>query len=153
MNNLYDKAYIFGTIFTLSNKLQTLGDQMDPNLTVKQWLFLAGIIKCEGQSPTLSELAEKIGSSRQNIKKMSVILEKRGFITLNKDEHDARILRITLTNYSKQYLKGREQVENDFVEQVFEGFESHELTSLAGAFRKLEKNINRRMQNNEGKEA
>ena len=33
MNELKQKAYIFATIFTLSNRLQTLGDEFDENFT------------------------------------------------------------------------------------------------------------------------
>jgi len=67
MNYLEKKAYIFGSIFALSNKLQTLGDKFDRGLTVKQWLLLISIFKCESDSPTISEVAALIGNSRQNI--------------------------------------------------------------------------------------
>lgn len=147
MNHLQDKAYIFGTIFVLSNELQILGDQVDKKLTVKQWLFLAGITKCESKAPTLSELAARIGSSRQNVKKMAVILEKQGFIVMNKDEKDARMLRVSMTDFCQEYLEQREQAEMIFLEELFEGFEPWELSSLSGAICKLEKNINRRIKN------
>jgi DNA-binding MarR family transcriptional regulator len=153
MSDLQDKAYVFGTIFTLSNKLQILGDQLDTKLTVKQWLFLAGISKCESQAPTLSELAVRIGSSRQNVKKMAVILEKQGFIVMNRDGKDARMLRVSMTDFCKEYLGQREQVELIFIEEMFEGFEPQELEALSGAIRKIEKNINTKMQNNAEKES
>lgn len=152
MNNLQDKAYIFGTIFILSNKLQVLGDKMDSKLTVKQWLFLVGITKCESISPTLSEIAVLIGSSRQNVKKMAVILEKQGFIMMSKDERDARMLRVSLTDYCKEYLKQREKMELEFIEEVFCGFEPNELSALSEAMRKLEKNVNSKVKNDEKKE-
>lgn len=153
MNDLQDKAYIFGSIFTLSNKLQVLGDKMDPKLTVKQWLFLAGITKCESASPTLSEIAALIGSSRQNVKKMAVILEKQGFIAMSKDERDARMLRVSMTDCCKEYLKQREKSELEFIEEVFCGFEPHELSALSGAIRKLEKNVNGKVKSDEEKES
>ena len=148
MNNLQDKAYIFGSFFVLSNKLQILGDQMDKKLTVKQWLFLAGITKCESNAPTLSELAARIGSSRQNVKKMAVILEKQGFIVMNRDDKDARMIRVSMTDFCKEYLGKREQIELFFIKEVFEGFEPRELAALSGAIHKLERNINRKMQIN-----
>lgn len=147
MDNLQEKAYVFGSIFILANKLQILGDQVDKNLTVKQWLFLAGITKCENEAPTLSELGARIGSSRQNVKKMAVILEKQGLIVMNRDARDARMLRVSLTDFCKEYLGRREQAELAFMEEVFEGLSPQELASLSGAIRKLEKNINRGMQN------
>ena len=66
MNELKKKAYIFGTIFTLSNKLQVLGDEFDENITTKQWLFIVGVSKFQ-DPPTISEVANFIGYSRQNV--------------------------------------------------------------------------------------
>jgi DNA-binding MarR family transcriptional regulator len=153
MNPLGDKAYVFGTIFTLSNKLQLLGDKLDERLTAKQWLFLAGISNVENGAPTLSELAQHIGSSRQNVKKMALILEKQGFIVLHKDAYDARMLRVSLTDSCRAYLKQRDKIELEFMEEVFCGFTPEELSSLSGAIRKLEKNVNGKVRNDEEKEA
>jgi DNA-binding MarR family transcriptional regulator len=153
MNNLEDKAYIFGTIFTLSNKLQILGDKLDAQLTLKQWLFLAGVLKCENEAPTLSAISARIGSSRQNVKKMALILEKQGFILMNKDDRDARMLRVSLTDSCIEYLKQREKTELEFIEEVFYGFEPQELSALSSAIKKLEKNVNSKVRNDEEKEA
>jgi DNA-binding MarR family transcriptional regulator len=153
MNNLEDKAYIFGTIFTLSNKLQILGDKLDAQLTLKQWLFLAGVLKCENEAPTLSAISARIGSSRQNVKKMALILEKQGFILMNKDDRDARMLRVSLTDSCIEYLKQREKTELEFIEEVFYGFEPQELSALSAAIKKLEKNVNSKVRNDEEKEA
>ncbi|MDF2567766.1 MAG: MarR family transcriptional regulator [Oscillospiraceae bacterium] len=141
MNNLGEKAYIFGSIFTLSNKLQSLGDKLDNNLTVKQWLLLAGIFKCENDAPTITEVSSLIGNSRQNIKKMVLILEKEGFVTLQKDLNDARILRIGLTEKCLHYLKRREKKELQFLEQLFEGFDPNSVRSLSDGISKLDQNI------------
>ncbi len=141
MNHLNHKTYIFGTIFTLSNKLQMLGDRMDSQLTVKQWLFLAGVLECRSGNPTLSEIAAYIGSSRQNIKKMALLLEKQGFILMNKDEGDARMLRVSLTDSCKEHLRQREEMERQFIEEVFLGFGTEELAAFSGSVKRLGKNI------------
>jgi DNA-binding MarR family transcriptional regulator len=143
MRDLEEKAYIFGNIFALSNKLQLIGDRVDEKLTVKQWLFLAGVLKCEEGAPTLSEIAARIGSSRQNVKKMAAILEKQGFVLMEKDARDARMLRISLTDACKAHLKQREKVELRFIEDLFCGFEAHELSLLSEAIEKLEINVRR----------
>jgi len=68
METLKKKGYIFASIFTLSNRLQVIGDKFDKDLTVKQWLLLAGILNSGKKAPTLTEVAAIIGSSRQNVK-------------------------------------------------------------------------------------
>lgn len=141
MKDLDKKAYIFGMIFMLSNRLQIAGDKMDPHLTVKQWFFLAGVLKCESDAPTLSEIASQIGSSRQNVKKIASILERQGFVLMEKDKSDARALRIKPTSSCMEHLKKRDGKEIQFLEQLFQGFESKELSLLSEAIGQLEKNL------------
>jgi len=141
MGDLQKKAFIFGSIFTLSNKLQVLGDKFDKSLTIKQWILLAGVFKSESEAPTITEIAKLIGSSRQNVKKMAVILEKSGFVSFEKDQTDARILRICLTEKCKEYLKQREKREEEFLESLFEGFSINEINALACGISKLERNL------------
>lgn len=141
MNSMEEKAYIFGSIFTLSNRLQVLGDKFDENLTIKQWLLLVGIFKSESSSPTISEVAHIIGNSRQNVKKMALILDKEGFLELSKDKNDGRILRIGLTNQCLTYFKQREKKENEFIDQLFHKFDSNEVYAIKNAIMKLDKNI------------
>jgi DNA-binding MarR family transcriptional regulator len=154
MNDVKDKAYIFGSIFTLSNKLQVLGDKFDRNLTIKQWLLLAGIYKSRNEMPTISEVAGIIGNSRQNVKKMVLILEKEGFVTIENDSNDARVQKIRLTKKCLDYLLQREKRELEFLEQLFEGYQSIELKDLVNGISKLEKNIAKmaRLNSNEEKE-
>ncbi|MDX9871067.1 MAG: MarR family transcriptional regulator [Clostridia bacterium] len=141
MNDLKEKAYIFGMIFMLSNKLQILGDKTDPLLTVKQWLLLAGVLRCESNAPTLSEIAAQIGSSRQNVKKTASILARAGYVLMNKDADDARVLRISLTNTCLEHLKKRDKMEQRFLEKLFAGFAPEELSLLSQAIQKLEENL------------
>lgn len=138
-----DKAYVFGTIFTLSNKLQIAGDRLDPQLSVKQWLFLAGVLRCESDMPTLSEVAARIGSSRQNVKKTALILERQGFVSIRKDEADARMMRIHLTEACRVHLMQREDMEKRFIEELFEGVGEQDILALRAALQKLEKNVKR----------
>lgn len=145
MRNMREKAFIFGTIFIVSNRLQLLGDQMDPRLTVKQWLFLAGITQCVSDAPTLSELAARIGSSRQNVKKMAVLLESRGFVAIERDDRDARVLRLVLTDACKQHFKRREGVEDAFIEDVLGGLTPDDLTAMCRGLGVIEANILRAM--------
>lgn len=140
MNGMVEKTYIFATIFALSNKLQLLGDRIDGKLTVKQWLFLAGVLKCESDTPSLSEIAARIGSSRQNVKKMAAILEKQRFVVMEKDARDARVVRVKLTDACMAHLKQRENAELQFIKALFTGFQAKELSLLSGGIKRLEKN-------------
>lgn len=136
-----DKAYIFGSIFTLSNRLQVLGDKFDRNLTIKQWLLLVAISQSERDAPKISEVANLMGNSRQNVKKMALILERDGFLTIQKDLQDARILRIRLTKKCEDYFKQREERELGFLEKLYDGFDGELIRGFANGISKLEENI------------
>ncbi len=141
MNWIDEKAHIFGGVFILANRLQTLGDKFDENLTTKQWLLLVGILKNESDAPAISEVANFIGNSRQNVKKMAIILEKKGFITLEKDLVDARILRVRATDKCKIYLKQRESRELEFFGKLYGGFDKNMIQSLNNGITRLLENI------------
>ena len=65
-----NRKFIFASLFLLANKLQTVGDRWDETITFKQWLLLIMIIQFKGSYPTLTETAELIGTSRQNMKQL-----------------------------------------------------------------------------------
>lgn len=141
MNKLDKEAYILGNIFTLANKIQILGDKLDKNISTKQWLLIAVISKCKHPSPTLGEIADIIGNSRQNIKKMAVILQERGFVSLTKDINDARMVRITLTSKCITYFQGRDEKEMQFMDRLFNKFDETLTDGLYQGFVKLAENI------------
>ncbi len=148
MSALKEKAYIFGTIFTLSNKLQVLGDGFDKNITTKQWLFIIGVSTFK-EPPMISELANFIGYSRQNAKRIAAALQKSGYIAISKDENDARALRIELTPKCKDYFEKRDKQEIDFLEKIFAGFDSELIHGLYRGLARLELNIKEIMKTGE----
>lgn len=141
MSELEQKAYIFGTIFTLSNRLQVLGDEFDKNITTKQWLFLVGVSRFK-EPPTISEVANFIGYSRQNAKRIASALHETGYVTISKDRNDARALRIKLNPKCTEYFKKRDKREIEFLERLFTGFDTELTDGVYRGLIRLEQNIN-----------
>lgn len=135
------KAYIFGSIFILANKLQNLGDKTFQNITTKQWLLIAALYKAPSDQATLTSLAKTIGSSRQNVKQLALNLEREGLIELKNNSKDARSLLVVPTTYCDEIFKSREEKENEFVENVFKDFKENEIVNLFDAMSKLTVNI------------
>lgn len=135
------QAYIYGGIFALSNNLQLLGDKFDSNISTKQWFLIAVITSFKNDAPTISMTAERIGSSRQNVKKMAAILEKKGFLIIIKDKEDGRILRLKLTKYCIDYFKQRHEREEKYMENLFADFDEELLAGLYRGMKQIEKNI------------
>jgi DNA-binding MarR family transcriptional regulator len=94
------RAEIFGSIFVVVQHLTRRADAelAALDLTTRQWLLLAVLTKSfAGRSPSLSEAAEKYGSSRQNVKQIALGLQARGFVRLVPDRGDGRTTRIEPT--------------------------------------------------------
>jgi DNA-binding MarR family transcriptional regulator len=141
MDELAQKAFIFASIFTVSNKLQTLGDKLDPQITIKQWLLLAAIANSTVEAPSLSEISALIGTSRQNVKKMALLLEKQGFVNIRRDANDARVLRVTQTAKCVEHFKSRYKMELEFLEKLFRDVDADLLSRLYHGLIKLSNNI------------
>ena len=141
MEKIEKEAYILGAIFTFANRLQFLGDKLYENISMKQWLLIAVISKCKSYPPSISEIAEIIGSSRQNVKKMALILQERGFVSLDKDSNDARVIRITLTPKCLTYFQEKEEKELQFMSSLFDNFDETHTNGLYEGLAKLAENI------------
>lgn len=134
--------YVFGEIFLIANKLQTIGDTFLDELTTKQWFLLVVIGEFfKEYVPSVSEVAEKMGTSRQNVKQIALKLEKKGFIEINKDEKDNRILRIKNTPKCIEYWQSRYKKDQQFIEWIFADMEAEEIFQILNSLEKFYKNI------------
>ena len=93
------------------------------------------------EPPTLSELALEMGTSHQNAKQIAIKLEKKGFLVVNKDIKDKRVLRLTPTNKIREYVKLREDKDHFFIEKFFNVLTKEEVKSIYESFTKLLDNI------------
>ncbi|GAA0125123.1 MarR family transcriptional regulator [Clostridium sp. ATCC 25772] len=135
------KAYIFGAIFLFSNKLQNAGDKLFDEISMKQWLLLISIGQSKIKNPTLTQVSEIMGYSRQNVKKLALHLEHNNFVKLEKDSEDNRAIRICLTKKCFNYFKGRENIEEEFIENLYKNITDDEIDSMFSIMKKLEDNI------------
>jgi MarR family transcriptional regulator, transcriptional regulator for hemolysin len=139
MEILEKQKYIFGSIFIIANKLQVIGDQYMTRvgMTTKQWLLTAVISQFGESHPKLSDVADLIGSSRQNVKQLALKLEEKGFLNIEHDNQDARILRLKLTKKSHEFWEKREHADNQFIKDLFEDFSSEEIDMISKGFNKM----------------
>jgi DNA-binding MarR family transcriptional regulator len=94
------RADLFGKVFVLVQHLTRRTDAaLEPiGLTSRQWLLLAVLSRgFPGRAPSLTEAAERYGSSRQNVKQLALGLAGLGYLRLVPDPLDARTTRLELT--------------------------------------------------------
>ena len=135
---------IFANIFILQNKLQTIFDKGNTNITLKQFMLLT-MIKQSGQKLTFTKLGQLLGCSRQNIKKLAALLEQKGFITITQNPNDTRAATITPTSIMKDYFIEIEDYHKQILTLLFEDYTDEEikrffqtLTKLHGGIEKTE---------------
>lgn len=137
-----DKEHlIFGLLFLLSNKLQTIGDSFFKEITTKQWFITLVLKIMSDNEPTLNELSEAAGTSRQNVKQIILKLEKKGFVDLKKDENDARKFRIKLTPRCEKFFCSTSEQSKEFMSRLFNQLEPQEMETTVGTLIKLMKNL------------
>lgn len=134
---LEKEKFIFGCIFLFANKLQTIGDRFDKDITMKQWLLIICILNSKEGPPTLSEAGEFMGCSRQNVKKLALNLEAKGLIDINTDSKDTRSVKLTITEKCVAFFKKRENSENAFIAELFKDLSKSDVNNLYIAFSKL----------------
>lgn len=127
---------IFSTIFIAGNKLQTIFDNHIPQITLKQFMLLT-IIRQSKEELTFTQLGNILGCSRQNIKKLAHVLEKKGFVTIRPKESDIRASCICPTEKMKQYFETVFAEHQKELRYLFEVYTEEEIEVLFSLLMRL----------------
>jgi len=139
-NEDWMKKFIFASVFIDANKLQTIFDRYHPDVSSKQWLLM--VISASFETPpTLTEVAEAMGCSRQNVKKIAVILEKKGYLTLQKELKDGRSICIVVTEKFREYAIEIQERNSEVLDVMFKEFTEEQLKEFYESTHKLAKGI------------
>jgi len=117
---------IFASIFILQNRLQTIFDKTDEHLTLKQFMLLT-MVKYADEKTTFTYLGKLLGSSRQNIKKLVVSLEKKGFITIEHEPNNKRNTSIALTKKADEYSQKIQGLHTAKLNDIFQDYSTEEI--------------------------
>lgn len=137
MDRILREEYVFGVILLLANKLQNWGDHLFDELTLKQWFFLMLLTKIGIENPTIKEISEFTGTTRQNVKKMLIQLEKRGFVTMKSSPKDARALNVYISKRTLEFFSGNKNKGVDTLSLLFKQVTDEELRLTFKTLNKL----------------
>ena len=127
---------IFASLFILQNRLQTVFDREDPELTLKQFLLLI-LVRRAPQPQTLTQLGALLGCSRQNVKKLARALEQKGFAALCPCPWDPRAAVVTPLPGMDAYFARAAQAHEAALATLFAGYSDDELAQLFRLLTKL----------------
>lgn len=135
--------YIFGSLFVLANRVDTLLDRalQNYNVSSKQWFLSICVASLFEKDPSLKELAKESGSSHQNVKQVALKLQDKDLLSLYKDPKDARTTRVRLTSNSVDFWQKTDQDSQIFMTKLFGNISEDELSVVRKVFNQLSENL------------
>jgi DNA-binding MarR family transcriptional regulator len=120
----------FRLIIVLAQQLRTLMDQrLRPDgLTTQQAALIT--VTDAMDAPALSQAALALGTTHQNIRQIADALERKGFLRVTPDDHDARIRRLHTTPRSRAYWQQRSASDQQHVLDWFSSLTEQEARTL-----------------------
>ena len=131
---------IFSSIFIMQNRMQTAGEKIQTQISMKQWLLLAMAGSCP-EPRTLTNLGTLMGCSRQNVKKLALALEKQGYVELILGSNNSVQVQFTVKAF--EYAKEMEERHAKTLQLLFEDFSEQEIEQLFHLYSKLYSGIER----------
>ena len=129
--------YILGAISLVSNELNGFCGSFLSDITFKQWFLLMMISKMEKGEKSVNLIADFTGTSRQNVKKMLVPLEKKGYVSVTDSEKDGRALSVELTDKTYKFFFDYDVRIAKATDLLFKSFSDAELDLFVSSFRKI----------------
>ncbi len=138
-----DEAMIFGLLLIISNKMNTLLERefREFDVTTTQWFLSETINSLFDAPPALKEVANAMGSSHQNVKQVALKLQQKGLLKLEKDEKDARVTRLRMTDQSYDFWKRTDPKGAIFRERMFKEMDAVDITRIRHLLEKLLSNL------------
>lgn len=134
------EKYILVVLFLIQQRwTYTINNEFKAdNITTKQWLMLIVISTAFQTPPSMQEVADAMSITHQNVKQLAVRLESQGFIKIEKDENNKRILRLKPTEKSNEYWVKKEEDHARSIKGYFKDLNDDEIISLFQIMGKLE---------------
>ncbi len=142
-NSIPDEPMIFALLLVISNKMNTLLERelKEFDVTTTQWFLSETIHSLFDYPPTIKEVAGEMGSSHQNIKQIALKLQQKGLLHLEKDQKDARITRLRLTEQSSDFWGKTDLKGTIFRENMFKEMDKKDIATIRGLLEKMLSNL------------
>jgi DNA-binding MarR family transcriptional regulator len=135
------EKYILVVLFLIQQRwTYTINNEFkQDNITTKQWLMLIVLSTAFEKPPSMQEVADAMSITHQNVKQLAVRLESQGFIKIERDKNNKRILRLMPTEMANEYWAKREEDHARSIKGYFKDLNEEEVVSLFHIMGKLEK--------------
>lgn len=137
-HDVSDPVRIFRLALFTAQQLRYVMDRRlaAASLTTQQAMLLSAL-EFMGGSATLSEVADKLAMTHQNVKQLATSLVNKGFAVVEVDASDRRARRLRPTEQSQRFWKRRERDDHQAINELMRDFSPEELRTLARLLGKL----------------
>ncbi|WP_424358575.1 MarR family transcriptional regulator [Methanocella sp. MCL-LM] len=113
--------------------------ELEPDgITAKQWLMLIVIGAGFRHAPSIQEVADAMSTTHQNVKQVAAAMERQGFMTLERDPENRRIIRLKVTPKCHDLFRTRDEHDKKAMLSMFENLTDEEMGALFNIVAKLE---------------
>ncbi|MEH7471546.1 MarR family transcriptional regulator [Priestia megaterium] len=127
----------YATLFSLANKIQVKGDKSLELLTSRQHMAMVAIAHLPEDETTLNNIARKLGTTKQSVKQLITIMEKKGYVDVVPSSKDKRAVNVKITKAGKGALLVVSEKGIFFLEELFKKFSTEELEIMWKLLKKL----------------
>ncbi|SEC43252.1 MarR family transcriptional regulator [Paenibacillus sp. GP183] len=127
----------YATLFSLANKIQIKGDSYLKNLTSRQYMAMLAIAHLQEDETTINNIGRKLGTTKQSVKQIIMILEKKGYVLITNNRKDKRAVNVKITEAGKQLLLESAEKGIYFLMDLFTDFSAEELEQMWSLLRKM----------------
>lgn len=138
--NVSEEYAIYGTLFSLSNRIQTIGDGEFQNITLKQQFLLIALEMFDAP-PTLKEMGALIGCSYQNVKRMAEHLKDAGYLEIKQNQKDKRKFLLIPTDKIEQEAEQNRAKTKAFMESLYKDIPKENLLVTLRTLMKMDQNL------------
>lgn len=101
---LYNMQQAYSSLFLVSNKIQIAGDKYCEPLTSRQYMTMLAILHIEEDKRTFINIAQKLGTTKQNATQLIKVLEKKGYVNIEPSKLDKRSVNVNVTESGYKIL-------------------------------------------------
>ncbi len=132
--------FILVMVFLVEQRWRYIIDkEMEPDgITAKQWLLLIVIASGFKAPPSIQEAADALSTTHQNVKQIAASLERRGFLALERDPKNKRIIRLMVTEKCHAMFESRTENDVRAINRLFENLTDEEMRALFNVIAKME---------------
>lgn len=134
--NMDKRLIAYVNIFICANRLQAIMDKGMEDITAKQWLALT-MSGAFPEPPTLKDISELSGVTRQSMRQIVDRLEEKGLIEVVPDKKDKRAVRLVRTNAAEEIRERDTERNYGFVFELFSCLGEEEAETFCAALEKL----------------